>query len=354
MAPFYEFLRRALFYILISIVVLSFVWKVRSDRASPSLSPTQSDKPDAESLKLKEQLDQIIATDTKLHAENLKLVNQIYELQNELGREISLNGVEQSRSKAQQELGEKIWKIKRSAREIIQRWPGSYFERRPLDKESWNTRTPFGFASQWPPPYVDPALGWFDQFCAASLLFPGCADWTWLKGLSFDRLMEVLDLAERQARGVWFPPPMPADNPLVDIVRYGKGPPDSIADGFYLVNHHTKVALDLQIDPTRMGRFSLTFEGPHRLAIGDPECFFAIDVEREPHRHCSGALCESIREWQECADDWAFQLPISVVYRDFENRWYRTICGIQPDPMASMTQEIRVSFIGYEMIEPRR
>ena len=37
---------------------------------------------------------------------------------------------------------------KRDARQITQRWPGSYFEWPPLDKESWNTQTLFGFASR--------------------------------------------------------------------------------------------------------------------------------------------------------------------------------------------------------------
>lgn len=302
---------------------------------------------------LRAKLQDVTTLDAELHAENIRLVNQIYDLRNELVGERSLRGAEHERAKSWQEVSDKIWGLKRDARQIVQRWPGSYFERRPLDKESWNTQTPFGLASRWPPPYLDHALAWFDRFGNAGLLFPGCGNWTWLKGLNFDGVMEALDLAERQARGILLPSPMPVDYPLVDIVRYGSCPPGSIGDGFYLVNHHTKVALDVQIDPARIGRFSLTFEGPSRLAIGEPECFFAIDVERDPGHHCSGGLFDAIREWQEWADDWAFQLPISIIYRDFEDRWYRSICGIEPDPAATKTRNIKSKFIGHEMIRPR-
>ena len=318
------------------------------------LEPERAVQLNQEASDLEARPRDVATLDAELHAENRRLLDQTYALRSELAAEKSSREAEDKRAKAWQEVSDKVWSLKREARQIVQRWPGSYFERRPLDKECWNKQAPAGFASRWPPPYVDPALAWFDRFRDISRVLPGCANWTWLKGLSFDGLMEILDLAERQTRGISFPAPMPDDNPLVDVARYGKCPSGSIGDGFYLVNHHPKVALDVQIDQARMGRFSLTFTGLHRLAFGDPECFFAVDVEREPGHHCSGDLFRAIREWQEWADDWAFRLPISIVYRDFEDHWYRSICAIEPDPMATEAQNIKVTFSRYEMIEPRQ
>jgi hypothetical protein len=70
------------------------------------------------------------------------------------------------------------------------------------------------------------------------------------------------------------------------------------------------------------------------------------------------ALFNAIREWQECSENWAFHLPVRIVYRDFENKWYVTTVELEPDPgrgpVSANTDyaNIEVKFVGQEYTTP--
>jgi hypothetical protein len=295
-------------------------------------------------------------SDEDLRTENRKLQDQVYALQTKATTaELALHS-EREQANSQLEMSGKIWELKSEARAIRRRWTGSYFEHRPLDKGCWNEKTAVGYGnSHWPPPYLDRALAWFDGFWSLWLrLAPGQSpDQNFMKSLDFDGVVEVLDIAERRSRGI-VTAELPNASPLVDITRYGSGagPNGFTGEGFFLRNERDKAALDVQIDPVKLGCYLLTFMGPKRLT--DKEEFWRIDIENTTSQgHCAGDLFKSIREFQRCADDWALKVPISIVYRDYKNNWYKTLCEIEPDPMARESEFIRTRFVSHGLTEPR-
>jgi hypothetical protein len=197
---------------------------------------------------------------------------------------------------------------------------------------------------------VDHALAWFDAYSKAGLLFPKCADWEWLRSLDFDGVMNTLDLAERQNRGLTLSPDPTGDRPIVDAGSYCKNPAD-LGEGLFLVNHSGKPALDVRISAAHFGKYSLKFAGPNRLAKEDGNQFFSME-------NIGIALFNAIREWQECSENWAFHLPVRIVYRDFENKWYVTTVELEPDPgrgpVSANTDyaNIEVKFVGQEYTTP--
>jgi hypothetical protein len=347
---------------LIAVGILYFLGRRHGKNSGDQMTPSE----------LKEQIKTLTKERGELHSEVARLNEHRTDLlgklvQGQPPEDTTLQLAESRIADAEKRLSEclekrgqevatlaKIWDLKNKAREIRSRWPGSYFERRPLDKESWNTR-PFGgwFSRNWPPAYVDHAITWFQLFYKANLACPKCADSTWLKSLNFDDVMDLLDTAERQATGHLAPQAaMPIERPMVDASSYGKAP-EGIRDGLYLVNHWPTPALELRIEDTRFGGNFISFKGPSRLAKEDKTCFFSMHVEDKDGTGWMDNLFGVMRDWQKCADDWTFRLPVSIVYRDFHNNWYRSVCELEPDSTGKGSGPIKVTFVGQEALGER-
>lgn len=230
------------------------------------------------------------------------------------------------------ERSEKIWSLKRHAREIRRRWPNSDFAWYPAAKALWvnPAAVPAGLTDsdnnrEW----VADAIRWHDEFRAYTFVVGH--DESYSNSLEFDELMEHLDSEER-ARGGIIEASLPANRPTV-VAEYGIKSSGSGNHGFYIWNLNLRAAFDVRIAPLRLGNRRVFFVG--RVAVLDRDhgkTFMELTVS-EPGGTMVGAdLYTVIDTWRKQADYWAFPLLLRIVYRDNDASWYMTTCLLETDP----------------------
>ena len=125
----------------------------------------------------------------------------------------------------------------------------------------------------------------------------------------------------------------PADGlkPLVVPLRYGPSPlqarKHSMGHHGLIVANHGEPAYDVSIltSEVQIGASKLCFEGSKStFTKSDGDAFFAAAVELSPHSHIMGsALFDEMRK--QGVDD----ITVELIYKDAENRWYKTIGKIE-------------------------
>jgi hypothetical protein len=119
---------------------------------------------------------------------------------------------------------------------------------------------------------------------------------------------------------------LPVSRPFVTGVRYGKRESDN-RDGLFVVNEHETVGYDISVSDVPIGESStLHFWNPSlpRLSKSEGESLFEASIERGSNSRLMGSGLRS-----EMVEKNVESLPITVSYKDNENRRYITHCEIK-------------------------
>jgi TIR domain-containing protein len=129
------------------------------------------------------------------------------------------------------------------------------------------------------------------------------------------------------------PPSKPAPvraKPLIVPLRYGRSPllgKHSMGHHGLIVANHGEPAYDVSVltSEVRVGPSKLKLDGSKStLTKADGDAFFEASIERSPGSWILGSgLFDEMRNYQ------IDSITVALVYKDAENRWYKTICEIE-------------------------
>jgi hypothetical protein len=164
---------------------------------------------------------------------------------------------------------------------------------------------------------------WFYWAVAMLAVFPACFK-------AWEEQYQRAEKASAEAASLRWP----EDRPKIAIVRWGQvlgeDAARSIQNGFYLLNHggaalevtvesfpvldaHTKSITIPQIGPNKEGFAAIWIENQDNIAKWGLDVALGIEARNK------------INSKQMLRDE-ALAVPVSVVYRDFNNLWYRSSC----------------------------
>jgi len=113
-----------------------------------------------------------------------------------------------------------------------------------------------------------------------------------------------------------------------------------------IVANHGEPAYDVSIltSEVQIGTSKLCFEGSKStFTKADGDAFFTGSIEWSPHSHTMGsALFDEMRKQR--VDD----ITVALIYKDAENRWYKTIGKIERN--VSETGGLSVKYVRQEQM----
>jgi hypothetical protein len=135
---------------------------------------------------------------------------------------------------------------------------------------------------------------------------------------------------------------LPATRPKLFPVRYVAKSRDHRYG--LVIKNNGEPAFDVSIESVEIGKARLKFETDRpSLTMDDGDVLFVAWIEESPG---SGLLGSGLRNVMIKKN--ASAIPVSVKYKDGDNRWYRTICNLERD----FHYGIRAGFSRQELIAP--
>jgi hypothetical protein len=307
-----------LFYILIGLLIAAVMMATRGAKAALSLPGGMPDIAGAPPPELDLITSKLNAA-LKKNEDFERSVEAIGKNMEELSKRHHALFIEKKHRDA---VREKVWCLKRHAREIRRRWPNSEFAWYPAAKGLWAV-APAGVPAsltnvshnrEW----VVDALKWHETF--VEFIAKLGRDEAYLNSLDFDELMESLDAEERAACGI--SDSHDPNQPIV-IAEYDIRTTDHTRHGFNVSNVNLRTAYDVKIVPLRFGKWRAFF--PDRLATLDRTAgkeFLELSAQYPGGGVLGQDLYSLMNDWRVEADCWGFPVPLRVVYRDSASNWY--------------------------------